>query len=109
VKTYGITNEINQEATLNELETYLKKTLTPVEPRPIFVSYLRTRLGRIKIVRRTISKGMKFLLITLAGIASGAIVIITSARLILLIIGALGLIREIKFRAEQKSDPQLLA
>jgi hypothetical protein len=79
---------------IEELESLLQATLHPVTPNPGFVQGLRTRLedpGFVTI-RYPDPKVSHYLLLAAAGLLGSTFLILTGSRLVIAILGALGLL-----------------
>ncbi len=90
------------------IETYLGSTLRPIQPRANFVTSLRSRL---EVETRTKHVGLsmvQYLILALIALASTALLVLTGARAIAALIGALGVLRLAKGQA-QKKDPSSMA
>jgi hypothetical protein len=85
-----------------DLEAYLQSTLHPVNPRPAFVTGLKSRLAQITPVARSTPKTLQYAIIGVAGAATAAVLVISGVRAAVTIIGALGLMFHLTDQARQK-------
>lgn len=88
------------------MEVYLQSQLGRVAPRPDFVASLRTRLAYVeKPVKKTTAEALRILVLTVAGLLSGAMLIMAAVRATIAILVALGLARGWNQERVQKPIP----
>ena len=81
---------------LEQLESYLQSTLITVEPRPAFVQGLKLRLLEAPLDEPLAGGTFSYALLAMAGIVSGVVILATSIRATVTILGAFGLIRSMR-------------
>ncbi|MBE0409239.1 MAG: hypothetical protein IBX69_05840 [Anaerolineales bacterium] len=89
---------------IDDLEQLLEKTLLPLKPKAEFVSSLRQQLeSKLSEISTTSRYNYRqTILLTIAGVAGSCVMIITSVKVVLSLIGVLGLISSFKRKAEKK-------
>jgi hypothetical protein len=92
---------------LNNLEGFLDRTLQPVNPRAEFVDALRDKLTRVEIKaeENILEKEPRALHIALlggAGVLSSLLLVITGVRAVVALIGAIGVLKQMRPRLEVK-------
>lgn len=89
---------------LDRIEDLLERTLQPVKPRAEFVKNLHNQLAEssVQVVERTADRNIPYLLIPLASIVVSLLIVATNVRLILSIIGILGLAQQLRQQSNQK-------
>ena len=95
----------NRSSCFDDVEALLQATLTPVNPRPIYIKDLKSRIihhqpSGLKIER---PGQQSHLLILLASIVSSALLIITGIRVIFTLIALLGGMRQVKRQVPRKT------
>lgn len=81
---------------LSHMESYLQNAMRPVQIRPEFVEGLRMRLLKEPLPKPGLSTGAQYLILGAAGVLSSVVIIIAGIRATVLILGALGLLRQMK-------------
>lgn len=83
------------------VEARLRAALTPIAPRSEYIAGVRKRLSSLPVQKRSRVDGATITL-TVLGIISGALAVITSIRAILAIIGIVELIRHMRGQSNTK-------
>lgn len=96
-----------REAELARLENYLRAHLHPVEPRPAFVSGLRARLAKESAGSMPAPMLFQYVLLSLAGIASGVLLLLASVRATMAVLGRLGVLQPARSPVETKRSTLL--
>ncbi len=99
---------MNKESTrkfnLEDIEAILEGSLQQVSPRPEFVRKLRQRL--IDFSRPTVDvpkiNSFQYVLLALAGIAGGALFLVTGTRAVLSLLGALGVVHYLRKQQDEQ-------
>jgi hypothetical protein len=89
---------------IEELEKLLHKTLRPVNPRPEFARQLRQRLSEpaLIIVGSPENRKTQYALLIAASLLSSTFLLLNGSRLVLAILGALGVLHYAKQQADEK-------
>jgi len=93
--------KINEEDILG-IEDYLYSALYPVNPSSTFVQSLKSRLMDAPEPVNRSKEIMQYSLLGLAGVLSGIIIIVTGIRATVTILGALGILRQVRNRANRQ-------
>lgn len=102
------------EKDLKKVEDTLQKTLVPVSPRQEFVSDLFTQLS-ISVQRNTSRESsitfqdnqkrkLDYILLTIAGIISSTMIIFAGIRVVIAILGMLGILHQVNKEINTKSE-----
>jgi hypothetical protein len=86
------------------IETYLGSALRPIQPRATFVTGLKSKLEIEALTRRPGLSLLQFILVTMIGISSSLLLISTGVRVIIAVLGVLGLLRLTSARARKKDS-----
>jgi hypothetical protein len=99
-----MTVQITGRHQLEDLEKMLQATLRPVTPNPRFVRQLRQRLAEpgIPTIRYPDPKWSHYILLAAAGLLSSTFLILTGSRLVIAVLGAIGLLHYSRQQNEQK-------
>jgi hypothetical protein len=89
------------------LESYLQSVMQPVAPRPAFVSGLKTRLITASENKQANRQVFGYVLLTLLGVAFGALFLATGLRAVLSLAGALGLLKVARDHAQTRRTTML--
>jgi hypothetical protein len=81
------------EADFSLIESYLGSALKPIQPRPVFVTGLRSKLATESRSRQAGLTILQYLILAAVGIGSGILLILTGARAIVAILGVLSVLR----------------
>jgi hypothetical protein len=92
---------------ISDLEAYLQSTLRPVDPRPAFVTSLKTRLAQIPPAARSTPRLVQYTLIGLAGAVTAAVLVVSGVRAAMTMIGAVGLMVHIADQARHKKGNRM--
>jgi hypothetical protein len=101
-----MTVKITKGYQIEDLENLLQATLKPVTPSPGFVQQLRKRLTEpgIPTIRYPDPKMSHYLLLATATLLSSTFLILTGSRLVIAVLGALGLLH---YSRQQNAREQL--
>ncbi len=75
------------------IETYLGSALRPIQPRATFVTGLRSKLKTEALTRRPGLSLLQFLLVAVIGMSSSILLVFTGVRVVVAVLGVLGLLR----------------
>ena len=97
----------DNQSGFDDVEALLRATLTPVNPRPVYIKDLKTRIvhhqpSGLKVERPGQPHNMLFML---ASIASSALLIITGVRMLLALVALFSGMRQVKRQAPRKTIP----
>jgi hypothetical protein len=90
---------------IEELEKILQVSLRPMVPSPDFVRHLRQRLTDydIPVVQyQPTTQKKQLLLLAIASLISGVFLLLTGSRLILALLGSIGLLQHFRRQAQEK-------
>jgi hypothetical protein len=95
-------------------ERYLQTSFRPVAPRPDFVNDLRTRLAQESRRFSSRSTVLQYVLLSLAGVLTSALLIFAGMRAVITLLGVLGILHQMRshqIRSEmnEKRPPALSA
>jgi anti-sigma-K factor RskA len=107
MKTMFINRFRKQNSNLQEIEAHLEKTFQPVEPRPAYVSSLKSRLLAAQADKASSPAWLKYSLWGLAGLVSSVVVVVAGVRAAILLLSALGVLRYAQDRAQQEPAPSV--
>ena len=85
---------VDTDPGFDEFAGYLSNTLTPVEPRVEFVRDLHQKLLSMKTTRNRRNKFLKFGVFGTAGILSSLILLATSVKAVVTLLGAVRVMRQ---------------
>jgi hypothetical protein len=102
MKTFKMPGKGKREAELARVENYLRATLQPVELRPAFAASLKTRLAKGSFTVTPAPILFQYVLLALAGIASGALLFLAGARAAVTVLGLLGILHTARGQMEAK-------
>lgn len=92
-KTNQLSTRVFYDFNKNEVENYLDETMTPILPDPFFISQLKETINKSATKNMTKRRALKFGVFGTAGLIGGIIVIATSVRTVITILGAIRMIR----------------
>ena len=92
-RTWVYRERLKKDFSLSDLEADLQATLKPVEPRPVFRSELKVRLNQMHLQRRARLVMFRTLVLIFVGLISSVLIVITSVRAAITILGLLGIFR----------------
>jgi len=75
------------------IENYLGSTLRPIQPRPTFVTGLKSKLKTEALTRRPGLSLLQMFIIAVIGISSSILLVFTGVRAVAAVLGLLGLLR----------------
>jgi hypothetical protein len=78
------------------MESYLQTSFRPVAPRPDFVTGLKTRLALESKRFGSRSTVMQYILLSLAGVLTSALLIFAGMRAVITLLGILGILHQIR-------------
>ena len=85
---------------VEEMEAKLKESLVPVNPRPVFVSALKERILTAPEVKLpSMPPALQYSILGALGLFSSILIIVTGIRATVTLIGALGLISQLRKRS----------
>ena len=87
-----------------QIESVLGAALRPVEPRSAFISGLRTRLVNEAHTSKPGLNTFHYLLLMMVGVITSILLILTGARAIIGVIGAMSILRLLGDQAKQKNE-----
>ena len=94
-----------EHAQVANMEKYLGYTLHPVQPRPAFVSGLKSRLMKASEAKKANRAVIETVLLTLVGVAGSAVLVIAGVRSVVTLIGALGVVKLLREQSQNKRSP----
>lgn len=102
------------EEDLLRLEDTLQKTLVPVSPRPEFVNDLYTQLLKAKprdislernlTIQDNQKRKLDYILLAIAGIISGTMIIFAGIRVVIALLGMLGILHQVNKEIKPKPE-----
>jgi hypothetical protein len=90
------------------IESYLGSALKPIQPRAVFVTGLKSKLVTEAQARRAGLSLLQYLILAAIGIASSILLVMTGARAVAAMLGALSLLR-LNSGQTHKKNPVTLA
>lgn len=90
------------------VERRLGDMLREVPPRQAFVSNLRNRLAKETIPRRSNTQIVQYILLSLAGILSGAMLMIAGIRAMVTLLGLLGILHQVDQQRRRAVQPMMI-
>jgi hypothetical protein len=89
------------------MERFLQTSFSPVAPRPDFVSGLKTRLAveSKKVYSR--STVLQYVLLSLAGVVTSALLILAGVRAVVTLLGLLGILHQMRGSVGDKQSQPL--
>ncbi len=102
MKTFKRPDKSRREAELARVESYLRASLQPVEPRPAFAASLKARLAKETVTSTPAPMLFQYVLLSLAGIASGALLVLAGVRAAVTVLGLLGVLHQARGQMEAK-------
>jgi hypothetical protein len=107
MKTRMKRGKLFMEDEFEELEACLKSVMRPVEPRSAFISALKVRLLNNHTNKRITPRFLQYSALLVAGLISGVIIVVTGVRATIAILGALGLLRNVRGQVTRKSTASI--
>lgn len=91
-----------------KMEHFLQTSFSPVAPRPDFVSGLKTRLAveSKKVYSR--STVLQYVLLSLAGVVTSALLILAGVRAVVTLLGLLGILHQMRGPVGEKQSQSLV-
>jgi hypothetical protein len=107
VKVFGKSNRAGAQPGVMKMERYLQTTISPVAPRPDFVSGLKSRLNQES--RRIYSRStvLQYVLLSLAGVVTSVLLILAGVRAVVTLLGVLGILLQMRGQGSEKRSQAL--
>jgi hypothetical protein len=90
------------------VERRLGDMLREVPPRQAFVSNLKNRLAKETMPRRSNTQIVQYILLSLAGIVSGAMLMIAGIRAMVTLLGLLGILHQVGQQRRRAVQPMMI-
>jgi hypothetical protein len=81
---------------VGNMERYLQTSFRPVAPRPDFVYSLKTRLAQESKRFNSRSTVLQYVLLSLAGVLTSALLIFAGMRAVITLLGVLGILHQMR-------------
>ena len=81
---------------VGKMEQYLQTSFRPVAPRPDFVTGLKTRLTQESRRFNSRSTVLQYVLLSLAGVVTSALLILAGMRAVITLLGVLGILQQMR-------------
>lgn len=85
-----------------KMERYLQTSFSPVAPRPDFVTGLKTRLVAESKQVFSRSTVLQYVLLSLAGVLTSALLILAGVRAVVTLLGLLGILHQMRGQVSEK-------
>lgn len=87
-------NRAMAKSGVGNMEHYLQTSFRPVAPRPDFVTDLKTRLAQESKRFNSRSTVLQYVLLSLAGVVTSALLIFAGMRAVITLLGVLGILHQ---------------
>jgi hypothetical protein len=94
-------------ARVADTEIYLRNVMQPVQPRPAFVTGLKSRLMKATVAKKNNRAVFQNVVLALVGIAGSALLVIAGVRSVVTLLGAIGIIKLLRDQSQNKPSSTL--